>query len=222
MFPCYSRGGGAWGRGGWGLQRTTSSRRSAGTALSGAACGAPPSSSSRATRRARCAVESLSPAPAPAGVARAERRIQDAVDLDATCPLSTGRRTRRVQLVQEGGEGGGGGGGASRTPSTCASRFFPHGVRDAACPISTRGGTRLVRLVRGREGGGGGTDGTALQTGPLYRRGRAGRVAWRNGPLWTQSESFQRGPGRHLNKHRVDGGVVGVWRRGAARGCLAE
>ena len=62
----------------------------------------------------------------PRNGARAGRHRSSAKD--ETCPLSTGRRTRRVQLVQ--GEGGGGG-GAGRHRSSAAARSASSSWRKA-------------------------------------------------------------------------------------------
>ena len=71
-----------------------------------------------------------------------------------TCPLSTGRRTRRVQLVQ--GEGGGAGGRVSNAPAgwteTCLLRESARARSSRAgrsCTSSKSGATRLAGRVAG-------------------------------------------------------------------------
>ena len=52
----------------------------------------------------------------PVSTGRKTRRVQLVREKDETCPVSTGRKTRRVQSVHEGGGGGGGGGSGLHPP----------------------------------------------------------------------------------------------------------
>jgi hypothetical protein len=109
---------------------------------------APPARSraSRATR-AQCALGG------PAGSCSVWRRDVSGQygERDETCPVSTGRGTRRVRSVR--GEG--------RDVSG------QHGERDETCSVSTGRGTRRVRSVRGRGGG-------SPRSRPPSKAGRSG------------------------------------------------
>ena len=78
-----------------------------------------------------------------------------------TRPVSTGRGTRRVQLVREGGGGVRPGTTETTLWSADSARFLRapfaqsrEWERIDTCPISTGRGTRRVHLVRGGGGGG--------------------------------------------------------------------